>query len=114
MGGGKTSQAGPDSNLLIIEKLEFVGGTISASAARDPEKELVFDFPDVSMTDLGAPDGAPPEQLGNEISAVLIQRAMDAAKRAGVDALVEEQKERLLEKVEEKLEEKLGDLLKRD
>lgn len=99
---------------LILERLDFRGGTISASTLRDPGKELVFDFPVVFMNDLGSPDGATAEQLGHEVSEVLVERVMSAAKKAGVDSLVEKQKRRLLEKAGEKLEEKLGELIDRD
>lgn len=99
---------------LIVERLDFRSGSISARVLRDPDKELVFDFPVVFMTDLGRPDGASPEQLGQQVSAVLVERIINAAKKAGVQNLVEAQKEKLLERATEKLEEKLGDLIDRD
>lgn len=99
---------------LIIERLDFRGGTINARTLRDPDKELVFDFPVVFMNDLGRPDGASPEQLGQEVSEVLVERVINAAKKAGVESLVEKQKQRLLDKASEKLEEKLGELIDRE
>lgn len=113
---GTTSAAGNMSGQrkLIIDRLDFRGGTINARALREPEKELVFDFPVVFMTDLGSPDGATPEQLGDQVSAVLVERVMNAAKKAGVESLVETQKERLIDKASEKLSEKLGKLIDKD
>lgn len=114
LGGNGASSASEDSKRLIIERIEFSGGTITATAAIRPDDQLAFDFPVVFMTDLGRPGGATAEEIGAEISAVLLERSMSAAKRAGVQQLLDRQKEKLVEKAEEKLEEKLRDLLKRD
>jgi hypothetical protein len=112
-GEGAPSGDGEEQR-LIIDRLDFSGGSIIARAAIRPEDELVFDFPELLMTGLGRPDGATAGEIGAEISTVLVERSMRAAKRAGVDQLLERQKEKLVEKAEEKLEEKLKDLLKRD
>ncbi|NIP19006.1 MAG: hypothetical protein GWM87_13275 [Xanthomonadales bacterium] len=114
LGGHGGSSKQKDERRLVIDRLDVRGGTITASADIRPDDELVFDFPVVFMTDLGRPDGATPDEIGAEVSAVLLERSIAAAKRAGVERLVEVQKERLQEKAEEKLEEKLKDLLKRD
>jgi len=108
--GKTTPGSSGGENRLIIEHADFKGGTITAIAAQQPGKELVFDFPSVSFTGLGAPDGASPDQLGNEISTVLIDRILDAAKRAGVESLLEKQKERALEKVRDLLKEKVDEI----
>lgn len=100
--------------LLIVDRLDFRGGSITARALREPDQELIFDFPVVFMTDLGSPNGASPEQLGQQVSTVLVERVMNAAKKAGVESLVETQKERLLERASEKLGEKLDKLIDRD
>jgi uncharacterized protein involved in outer membrane biogenesis len=106
------SKGGGDKK-LIIDRIDFKGGTITATAAQNPGKELVFDFPVVFMTDLGRPDGATGNEIADQVTAVLLERSMDAAKRAGVQSLVDEQKERLQDKAREKLDEKLKDLLKK-
>ncbi len=106
--------SGSDTGLMIIDRLDFKGGTIAAIAAHKPGRQLTFDFPVLFMSDLGEPDGAPPEQIGAEISEALMERIISAATRAGVDSLVEKQKEKLIERAEEKLEEKLKGLLERD
>ena len=111
--GGDTSGSG-DSRLLIIDRLDFRGGTITASAAMRPDEELVFDFPVIFMTDLGKPDGATADEIGAEVTAVLLERSMSAAKRAGVQRLVDEQAEKLIDKGKEKLEEKLKEIFDRD
>jgi len=105
---------GTDNGLMIIERIDFKGGTITATAPNQTDQKLEFDFPVVFMSDLGRPDGATPEQIGAEITGVLMERILSAAKRAGVDALVSEQTDRLREAADEKIQEKLDKLLKRD
>jgi hypothetical protein len=102
--------ASANEGLLIIEQADFSGGTITAISAHRLGKELVFGFPNVSFTGLGAPGGTSAEQIGNEMSAVLMDRIIDAAQQAGVQSLLESQKERAIEKAREKLKEKVGDI----
>lgn len=99
-----------DEERFIINQASFRGGTITAISAQRPGKELVFDFPTVSFTGLGAPNGATAEQIGEEVSTVLLARIMDAAQRAGVESLLEKQKERALEEVQDLLREKVDEL----
>ena len=104
-----TPSSGSDTGLIIIERLDIKGGTIVASAASETDRSLEFDFPVLFMSDLGEPDGAPPEQIGAEITEALMERINTAAKKAGVDSLVDAQKDRLIEKASDKLK----DLLKK-
>ena len=67
----------------------------------------------VFMTDLGSPNGATGDEIAEQVTAVLLERSMAAAKRAGVQQLVDEQKDRLQDKAREKLDDKLKDLLKK-
>jgi hypothetical protein len=110
----KRPSPGSDTGLMIVDRLDVKGGTISAMAAHKPGKQLDFDFPVLFMTDLGEPNGLPPEEIGAEITDALMERIMTAAQRAGVDALIDEQKDRLEDKAREKIDEKLKDLLKRN
>lgn len=98
---------GADNQRLIVERVDFRGGSITARAAAQPGLELVFDFPVVVMHDLGTPDGALPETIGNVIAERLMTEITSSAKRAGVDQLVDAQKERLKDKVEGKLKDLL-------
>jgi len=104
-----TPSSGSDTGLIIIERLDIKGGTIVASAASKTDQKLEFDFPVLFMSDLGEPDGAPPEQIGAEITEALMERINTAAKKAGVDSLVDAQKDRLLDKASDKIK----DLLKK-
>lgn len=101
---------GGKQKLLIVERVDFRGGNIIASAASQPGLELVFDFPVVFMNDIGAPDGASAEEVGNVIAENLMSEINRAAKKAGVDQLVNAQKQRLRDRAEEKLK----DLFKQD
>lgn len=109
-----TPSAAGDQGLLIIEQADFRGGTITATSMQHPDRELAFAFPVVSFTDLGAPGGATAGAVGDEIAAVLMDRIIDAAARAGVGRVLEIQKERAVEKATEKLREKVGDILGED
>ena len=100
--------------LLIIERADFRGGTITATSMQHPDRELAFAFPVVSFTDLGAPGGATAGAVGDEIAAVLMDRIIGAAARAGVGSVLEIQKERAVEKATEKLREKVSEILGED
>lgn len=108
-----TPTHGTDTGLLIIDRLDIKGGTITAMADDKTDRKLEFDFPVLFMTDLGEPDGAPSDQVATEITEALMERINKAAAQAGVDLLVDEQKDRLIDKASEKLDEKLKDLLKK-
>lgn len=105
-----TPSTAGDQGLLIIEQADFRGGTITATSMQHPDRELAFAFPAVSFTGLGAPGGATAGALGDEIAAVLMDRIIDAAARAGVGRVLDIQKERAVEKATEKLREKVGDI----
>jgi hypothetical protein len=106
--------AAGDQGLLIIERADFRGGTITATSTLQADQELTFAFPVVSFTDLGAPGGATAGAVGDEIAAVLMDRIMDAAARAGVGSVLDIQKERAVEGAAEKLREKVDEILGRD
>ncbi|MDX1460947.1 MAG: hypothetical protein R3348_07815 [Xanthomonadales bacterium] len=110
----RSSGSGSNEQRIIVEHLEFDGGSITATAARAPDEALVFDFPALVLTKLGSPDGKDPEALGNEVGEILVERILSAARQAGVDQLMDRQKERLLEKAKEKLDKRLDEILDRD
>ncbi len=72
-------------------------------------------FSDNARWNLLTIDGRAPtaDEIAEQVTAVLLERSMDAAKSAGVQQLVDEQTERLQDKAKEKLDEKLKDLLKK-
>jgi len=94
---------------LIIRKLRFEGGEISATSALRPDKPVKASLPGFTMSDIGkASGGATSEQIAKEILNRLVRQATDAARKAGADRLSSE----LQEKATEKLGDKVGGALK--
>jgi hypothetical protein len=103
-----TAPAG-ESVKLIIRKLSFEGGHLSASSALAPEQKIETDLPAFQLTDIGqATGGATSAQIAREVLDGLIRQATEAAGKAGVDKL----KGELQKKATEAIDEKLGDKLK--
>ena len=94
---------------LIIKKLNFEGGHLSAVSALAPDKKIEADLPAFHMSNLGqSTGGATSDQLAKQIMDRLIKQAVDVAAKAGVDQLTDE----LQKKGKEALDEKVGDTLK--
>lgn len=94
---------------LIIRKLSFEGGELSATSALRPDKPIAATLPAFSMNNIGqASGGATSEQVAKEVLDRLVKQAVDAASKAGVDKLTDE----LRGKAEEKLGDKVGGALK--
>jgi hypothetical protein len=94
---------------LIIKKLNFEGGHLSAVSALAPDKKIEADLPAFHMSNLGqSTGGATSDQIAKQIIDRLVKQAVDVAARAGVDQLTDE----LKKKGKEALDEKVGDTLK--
>lgn len=94
---------------LIIRKLRFEGGELSATSALRPDKPLKTALPAFTMTDIGqSSGGASSSQIAEEVLGRLVRQAADAASKAGVDRLTGE----LREKAEDKLGDRVGGALK--
>jgi len=94
---------------LIIRKLSFEGGHLSAINALTPDKKIEADLPAFHMSNIGqSSGGATSDQIAKAVMNELVRQAADAAAKAGVDKLADD----LKEKGQEKLDEKLGGALK--
>jgi len=94
---------------LIIKKLSFEGGHLSAVSALAPDKKIEADLPAFHMSNLGqSSGGATSDQIAKQIIDRLVKQAVDVAAKAGVDQLTDE----LKKKGKEALDEKVGDTLK--
>jgi uncharacterized protein involved in outer membrane biogenesis len=94
---------------LIIKKLNFEGGHLSAVSALAPDKKIEADIPAFHMNNLGqSTGGATSAQIAKQIMDRLIKQAVDVAAKAGVDQLTDE----LKQKGQKALDEKVGDTLK--
>jgi hypothetical protein len=94
---------------LIIKKLSFEGGHLSAVSALAPDKKIEADLPAFHMNNLGqSTGGATSDQIAKQIIDRLVKQAVDVAAKAGVDQLTDE----LKQKGQKALDEKVGDTLK--
>jgi hypothetical protein len=94
---------------LIIKKLNFEGGHLSAVSALAPDKKIEADLPAFHMNNLGqSTGGATSDQIAKQIIDRLVKQAVDVAAKAGVDQLTDE----LKQKGQKALDEKVGDTLK--
>jgi len=94
---------------LIIKKLNFEGGHLSAVSALAPDKKIEADLPAFHMSNLGqSTGGATSDQIAKQIMDRLVKQAIDVAAKAGVDQLTDD----LKKKGKEALDEKVGDSLK--
>lgn len=94
---------------LIIRKLAFEGGHLSAVNALTPDKKIEADLPAFHMSNIGqSSGGATSDQIAKAVMNELVSQAANAAAKAGVDKLADD----LKEKGQERLDEKLGGALK--
>jgi hypothetical protein len=94
---------------LIIKKLNFEGGHLSAVSALAPDKKIEADLPAFQMNNLGqSTGGATSDQIAKQIMDRLVKQAVDVAAKAGVDQLTDE----LKQKGQKALDEKVGGALK--
>ena len=105
-----SDEAAPGEEMkLIIKKLRFDGGHLSAVSAIVPDKKIEADLPAFQMNNLGqSTGGATSEQIAKQVIDRLVKQAIDVAAKAGVDQLTDE----LKEKGKAALDEKVGDTLK--
>ena len=94
---------------LIIKKLSFEGGHLSAVSALAPDKKIEADLPAFQMNNLGqSTGGATSAEIAKQIMNRLVKQAVDVAAKAGVDQLTDE----LKQKGQKALDENVGGALK--
>ncbi len=74
-----TSQPDQPSPPLIVRSLRFTGGEVTADASALGVEVRSQDLPAFTLTDLGAPDGAPSAEIGKQVLERLIQKAAGMA-----------------------------------
>jgi hypothetical protein len=94
---------------LIIKKLSFESGHLSAVSALAPDKKIEADLPAFQMSNLGqSTGGATSAEIAKQIMNRLVKQAVDVAAKAGVDQLTDE----LKQKGQKALDENVGGALK--
>ncbi|MEJ2565938.1 MAG: hypothetical protein P8141_08225 [Gammaproteobacteria bacterium] len=129
-GGGRTTgsgqaEAGPK---LLIRKLDFSSGAISALIVPLNNKTYPAKLPAIHMTNLGAPKGATGGEIAKEVLSRLTKTARDEVQKqvmdkyvnkelnkikSQVNSRIESEKKKAEQSLKEQTEQKLKDLLKR-
>lgn len=106
----ESGQAGDAGPKLIIRKILFEDGRIDALVT-PLNKEYELNLPKIEMQDLGAPGGASPERIANQVLGKLTDQAIAQVRKKGIDQYKEklegEVKQKLQEE-EQKVREKIG------
>jgi len=111
-GGQPAPEDAPPPPRMIIDRVEFTGGRVEADASALGVEARAVDLPGFSLTDLGAPDGAPADALAKQAVSRLARQALEAVARSEVEDLLREQLEgELGDKLGDGVKEKAGELL---
>jgi len=126
--GGGESAGGAAGPKLIIRKMDFSDGAISALIVPLNNKTYPAKLPAIHMTNLGAPKGATGGEIAKEVLSRLTKTARDAVQKQVMDQYVnkeldklkgqvgssiESEKKKAEQSVKEKADQQLKDLLKR-
>jgi hypothetical protein len=84
--------------LLIIDELEFSGGTVTATlkAGSEPSE---FKLPAFGMSAIGRPSGTTPDAIAEAVARELVTEIISAAAKAGLKKVIEEKTESLKKKL---------------
>ena len=126
--GGKETTEGGAGPKLIIRKMDFSDGAISALIVPLNNKTYPAKLPAIHMTNLGAPKGATGGEIAKQVLSRLTKTARDAVQKqimdqyvnkeldklkGQVDSRIESEKKKAEQSVKEQTEQQLKDLLKR-
>ncbi len=121
-GQGKSSAPAPQQEesaapqreiKLVVNQLNFVGNSVDLVSEQLGDRTITI--PDLQLADLGkAEGGLTPEQLGQQVMAIISQQASDAVQKEIEVALKQELEKKAKEKVSSKLSEKFKGLFKKD
>jgi len=127
-GGKQKTESGGAGPKLIIRKMDFNGGAISALIIPLNNKTYPAKLPPIHMTNLGAPKGATGGEIAKEVLSRLTKTARDEVQKQVMDQYVnkeldklksqvntriESEKKKAEQSVKEQTEQQLKDLLKR-
>jgi hypothetical protein len=99
-GGGESEQPAADSKplLLIIDRLDFSGGTVTATSTTGGE-DTKIQLPGFGMSGIGRPSGTTVDVIASEIASELVSEIISAAAKAGINKAIEEKKESFKDKL---------------
>ncbi len=89
---------------LVIRKLRFEGGHLSATSALTPDRKIETDLPAFRLVNIGqATGGTTSDQIAREVLDGLIKQATEAAAKAGADKLKDEAQQKAVDALDEKV-----------
>ena len=127
-GGKQTTDSGAAGPKLLIRKMDFSDGAISALIVPLNNKTYPAKLPAIHMTNLGAPKGATGGEIAKEVLSRLTKTARDEVQKqvmdqyvnkelnklkGQVDTRIESEKKKAEQSMKEKADQQLKDLLKR-
>jgi hypothetical protein len=89
----KKKKTGPEPR-LILRRVFFTDGSISARVAAADGKEFRLRLPAIEMRNLGAPNGATPDQLARRILGELTQRALREFENKAAGVIVDKARDK--------------------
>ena len=89
---------------LVIRKLRFEGGHLSATSAMAPDRKIETDLPAFRLINIGqATGGATSDQVAKEVLDGLVKQASEAAAKAGADKVKDEVQQKAIDAIDEKV-----------
>jgi hypothetical protein len=99
--GGETAETTTESEpvMLIIDSLQFSGGTVTSTSAQPGVENHEIRLPGFSMSGIGRPNGTTPDVIASEVTTELLSEIITAAAKAGIEKAIEEKKKSLTDKL---------------
>jgi len=94
-------QSGGEQIKMIIKHLRFADGDISATVVPLNNKTYKLKLPPMVLSNLGAPNGAPPDEIARQILDKLTDQAKAAIKKQGLDKELDKLKDKAQQKIDE-------------
>ncbi|MEN8128585.1 MAG: hypothetical protein ABFS45_00030 [Pseudomonadota bacterium] len=109
-----TGESSGEPIKLIINKVLFEGGHISAKSDLKPDKRLEANLPRIQINNLGKNQGgATPAQIAEEITQRLVDQAIQATAQLATQWAIDQAKEKGKEALQKELGKSVDGLLKR-
>jgi len=86
---------------MIIKHMKFADGNINATVVPLNNKKYKLKLPAIEQSNLGAPNGAPPEEIARQILNRLTDEAKAQIKKQGLDKELDKLKAKAQQKVDE-------------
>jgi hypothetical protein len=103
--GGEKAESG---KRILIRNLVIDEAQVDVRVAALPEESMSAKIPKIQLTNVGGKGGATPEEVALQVLRPLVNQAVQAAARTGVEKYIGKSAEEAQKLLEEKAREKLG------